>query len=79
VVRAGLCHGGHPVFGTVLDGVQKGGDDMTWTAALFAFIAGAAGGVCAHLAFRYRMREKLEEWLQEVVKEINQEEKNGEL
>jgi len=79
VVRAGLCHGGHPVFGTVLDGVQKGGACMTWAELLLAAMAGAFGGLSAHLAFRYRMREKLEEWLQEVVKEINQEEKSGEL
>lgn len=37
---------------------------MTWAELLLAAMAGAFGGLSAHLAFRYRMREKLEEWLQ---------------
>jgi|GEM_PF-7034984 len=47
---------------------------MTWTAALFAFIAGAAGGVCAWFGVRARSRRQLQEWLQEIVKEINSKE-----
>lgn len=51
---------------------------MTLETVLFAFVAGAAGGVCAWFGIRARSRRQLQEWLQGIVKEINAE-KNGEL
>ncbi len=51
---------------------------MTLETALFAFVAGAAGGVCAWFGVRARSKRQLQEWLGEIVKEINAE-KNGEL
>ncbi len=51
---------------------------MTWAELLLAAIAGAAGGVCAWFGIRARSKRQLQEWLREIVKEINAE-KNGEL
>lgn len=47
---------------------------MTMETALFAFVAGAAGGVCAWFGVRARSRRQLQEWLREIVREINSKE-----
>lgn len=46
---------------------------MSWEAVLFAFVAGAFGGVCAWFGVRARSRRQLQEWLRGIVKEINAE------
>lgn len=48
---------------------------MTMESLLLALFAGAAGGLCAWLA--YRERSKLECWLAGVVEKIESEEKEG--
>lgn len=47
---------------------------MSWEAVLFAFVAGAFGGVCAWFGVRARSRRQLQEWLGEIVKDINSKE-----
>lgn len=47
---------------------------MTWAELLLAAMAGAAGGLCAWFGVRARSKRQLQEWLQEIVKDINSKE-----